>query len=182
MTTSLIVTVLANDRPGLVESVSETIVAHGGEWVDSRMASLAGKFAGILQITVPDDRADDLVRALQTDKRGEFSIVVERAQTDTARAAARTLALDLVGQDRPGIVHKISQVLARLGINVEELETSAFDASMSGERMFRVKARLGIPNDTTIAELREALEAQANELMVDIELDDDGDTAEGHAA
>jgi glycine cleavage system regulatory protein len=176
MTTSLVITILANDRPGLVESVSEVVVAHGGEWVDSRMATLAGKFAGILQIAVPDEQSAALSNALQNASIDGLSVLIEQAQPGAVPASARTLVLDLLGQDRPGIVHKISQALAQLDINVEELETKVFDASMSGERMFQAKARLNIPSDQAIARLRDALEAQANELMVDIELLDDSDS------
>lgn len=172
MTASLVLTVLGNDRPGLVEALSETVVAHGGEWVDSRMASLAGKFAGILHVNVSEDRVDALTSALQTDRLQELSVLVEKAVAERSSQSYRNLALDLVGQDRPGIVHQISQALARLQINVEELETGVFEAPMSGEHMFQAKARLRIPQDVDDGELRQVLEALANELMVDIELMD----------
>ncbi len=170
MTTSLVLTVLGNDRPGLVEALSEIVLEHHGDWVDSRMASLAGKFAGILHVRVPDEHAGTLTRALQTEQLQDLSVLVERALPEQTTQAHHRVVLDLVGQDRPGIVQQISQALAGLKINVDELETGVFDASMSGERMFQAKAHLRIPQDTTIGELRDALEALANELMVDIEL------------
>ena len=173
MTLSLVLTILGNDRPGLVESLSEIIVAHEGEWVDSRMAMLAGKFAGILHITVPEPNVDALTTALQTRLPQGLSVLVERAVPTPTTPAGHRLLLDLVGQDRPGIVHQISQALARLDINVDELETGVFDGSMSGERMFQAKAILNIPKGTPVDELRDVLEGLANELMVDIELIDD---------
>ena len=175
MTTSLVLTVLGNDRPGLVEALSEIIVAHHGEWVESRMASLAGKFAGILHVSVPDDQVGALTSVLQSRQLQDLSVLVGRAVPEQTTQAYHRLVLDLVGQDRPGIMQQISQVLTRLNINVDELETGVFDASMSGERMFQAKAQLRIPQDTAIGDLRDVLEGLANELMVDIELVEDAD-------
>ncbi len=44
----LVLTLIGPDRPGLVEAVAEPIAAHGGNWLESRMAHLAGQFAGIV--------------------------------------------------------------------------------------------------------------------------------------
>jgi glycine cleavage system regulatory protein len=84
----------------------------------------------------------------------------------------REFTLDLVGQDRPGIVHDISEILARHHVNVQELDTECQSASMSGEMLFLAKARLLVPAQTSIGQLRRDLENLANELMVDITLDD----------
>jgi predicted amino acid-binding ACT domain protein len=82
----------------------------------------------------------------------------------------RLLKLELVGQDRPGIVREISQVLARSGINVEELHTGVESAPMSGEKLFCAKARLAVPLELSTERLRKILEPIGNELMVDIAL------------
>ena len=60
----LVLTVIGEDRPGLVESLAEVISTHDGNWDKSRMARLAGHFAGVVQIHLPDDRADALIAAL----------------------------------------------------------------------------------------------------------------------
>ena len=82
----------------------------------------------------------------------------------------RTLDLKLVGLDRPGIVREISQLLANSGANVEELSTDRTSAPMSGEMLFVAKARVRLPNDSDLANLRAALERLANDLMVEIRL------------
>ena len=56
---------LGEDRPGLVESLASIIAAHEGNWSESRMAQLAGQFAGILRASVPDANAAALINALQ---------------------------------------------------------------------------------------------------------------------
>lgn len=174
MTTSLVLTVLGDDRPGLVESVSEIVVAHGGEWVGSRMASLVGKFAGLLHVNIPDDKVEAFTAAVQSGKLPNLQVLVEAANPQSAEAeSSRGLVLELVGQDRPGIVHQISQAISKLNINVDELETSVFEASMSGELMFQAKVHLGVPEATDVGQLRDVLEDLGNELMVDIQLDDE---------
>jgi glycine cleavage system regulatory protein len=65
MPTSLVLTVLGEDRPGLVEALSHIIAAHEGNWLESRMAHLAGQFAGILRASVPEGNATALLTALQ---------------------------------------------------------------------------------------------------------------------
>lgn len=174
MTTSLVLTVLGDDRPGLVESVSEIVVAHGGEWVGSRMASLVGKFAGLLHVNIPDDKVEAFTAAVQSGQLSNLQVLVEAASSQNAEAeSSRGLVLELVGQDRPGIVHQISQAISKLNINVDELETSVFEASMSGELMFQAKVHLGVPEATDVGQLRDVLEDLGNELMVDIQLDDE---------
>ena len=50
--TSLVVTVIGPDRPGLVSLLSDRGKAHGASWAESRMASLAGQFAGMVRFEV----------------------------------------------------------------------------------------------------------------------------------
>jgi len=170
MSTFLVLTVIGEDRPGLVESLSDTVASHDGNWLESRMAHLAGRFAGILRVSVPDAKADELRAALtQLQARG-LSIVVERGAAAATPAAAR-LRLELIGADHPGIVRDIARALAARGINVEELETESVSAPMSGEPLFRATAELHAPNDLSIDELRAKLEELAEDLMVDITLE-----------
>jgi glycine cleavage system regulatory protein len=171
MTTSIVLTVVSDDHPGIVETLSECITAHGGNWTESSMMSLAGKFAGILLVQVPEERAGafiDEVSAL--DSRG-IQVVARRAGEAPDGADARDATIELVGQDRPGIVHDITEVLARHAANVQELETTVQSASMSGEILFLAHAQVKVPHTTDMERLRKELEELANELMVDISLD-----------
>jgi glycine cleavage system regulatory protein len=49
MSLSLVLTVIGDDRPGLVERLSAAIGKHGGNWLQSSMSHLSGKFAGIVR-------------------------------------------------------------------------------------------------------------------------------------
>ena len=87
-------------------------------------------------------------------------------------AVGRKMKLELVGQDRPGIVRDISHALASRGVSIEELVTDAVSGSMSGESLVRASAQLRVPADVATSQLRQALEALANDLMVDLTLDE----------
>ncbi|MGB5811030.1 MAG: ACT domain-containing protein [Polyangiales bacterium] len=166
---SLVVTVIGKDRPGLVQSVSAAVEAHGGSWVESRMAHLAGHFAGILRASVPESSVEALSEALRGLHSGGLQVLIERGVT-TAVEEGRAIVLDLVGSDRPGIVHKISEALAARGVNVDELDTECDGAPWSGEALFKARARLRAPKGLDLDQLREGLEAIAGDLMVDITL------------
>ena len=164
---SLVVTVIGKDRPGLVESVSAVVEASGGSWVESRMSRLAGEFAGILRVSVPGDRADALTERLEALESGGLRVVVERGVEEDP-VEGYPIVLDLIGSDRPGIVHKISEALAARNVNVDELNTECDGAPWSGDTLFKATARLRAPKDLDLDQLREGLEAIAGDLMVDI--------------
>ena len=171
MGTSLVVTVIGNDRPGIVERLSEVVLAAGANWEESRMARLAGKFAGILRISVEVAKADTLASGLRGLTSDGLTIVVE-SSTETSMDTLRTVRLDLVGNDHPGIIRDISRVLAQHHVNIEELETGVSGAPMTGEQLFRARVQLRLPAAVTTEWLRGRLEALAGELMVDVTLDE----------
>lgn len=172
--TTLVLTMIGNDRSGLVDALSGAIVAHGGNWQRSHMSHLAGKFAGIVVVTVPDNRADDLLADLAPlEEQGLLDVTAEVAEEVAEIAGVTRLALHLVGHDRPGIVHEVSHALARHHVSIEELETATVSAPMSAELLFEADAVLVAPADASLDGLRTSLEDLANELMVDIELNAD---------
>ena len=163
-------TVIGNDRPGLVDSVASIVAEHGGNWLESRMSRLGGQFAGIVHVEVPGDREQALARALKAlDARG-LTVVVHSDQSQ-ARDSSKTNILEIVGQDRPGIVRQISHTLAEAGVNVEELHTECASAAMSGETLFKARAVLHVPPACDLGKLREALEKIAADLIVEISLE-----------
>jgi glycine cleavage system regulatory protein len=172
---TLVLTVIGDDRSGLVSALSGVIADHAGSWERSQMARLAGKFAGIVQVMVPDDRADALVSALgPLEAQGLLEVTVERAAEEQLPVGEVTrLSLELVGADRPGIVHDISQALAARQVSIEELSTATREAPMSGGLLFEATATLLAPPGLAIDELQAVLEELANELMVDLSLSAD---------
>jgi len=173
--TDLVLTLIGPDRPGLVESVAGIVAAHGGNWLESRMIHLGGKFAGILRAELPPERAAEALRALAAlEGQGRGLKVVAETLPQEAPGASepRAMTLELVGLDRPGIVRDISQLLAANGVNVEELITDRHSAPMSGETLFEAHAQVRLPRDADVAGLRAALERLASDLMVDLRLEE----------
>jgi glycine cleavage system regulatory protein len=172
VSTFLVLTVNGPDRPGLVETLSQAVANHRGSWLESRMARLAGQFAGVLRVSVPEEQVDALTRTLQSLEPESLQISVVRGELESPATDARELRLEIIGSDRPGIVHDISQALADRGINVDELRTEIMSAPMSGELLFLANAELQIPAGLNLDLLRKDLEALAHELMVDVDLDE----------
>lgn len=169
MNVPLVLTVIGCDRTGLVESLASIIAANGGNWLESRMCRLGGEFAGILRMELPAEREAAFTIAIETLQTTGLTVVVQRDKVNRP-APVETTTLELVGQDRPGIVRQITQVLAAHRVNVEELSTECLSAPMSGETLFKADARLHLPDNCDMAALRRELEKIAADLMVDVTL------------
>ena len=165
----LVLTAIGDDRAGLVSALADVVAEHGGNWERSQMAELAGKFAGIVLVSVPDDRSDHLIAALEP-LQGMLDVTAQVGIGE--QPESKRLTLELMGTDRPGIVREISQILARHDVSIDQLTTGTRDAPMAGGILFEAWAVLEVPAGVAADTLRAALEAVANELMVEIELED----------
>src|SRR6266513_3683301 len=150
----LVMTVIGKDRTGLVESVARLVADHGGNWLESRMCRLGGEFAGILRVHVPSDRRAALEQALS--KLPGLSVVVHSDETVDLAPKPQLASLEVVAQDRPGIVREVTHALAAQGVNVEELVTECTSAPMSGEPLFQARAKLRLPANASVHALRES--------------------------
>ena len=171
MARALVLTVIGKDRPGLVETLADVIAQHEGSWDESRMARLAGHFAGVVQIHLPENQAEGFISALATlDNQGLSVSVVDSDWSLAKIDHHNSLRLELVGQDRPGIVREISSKLAAIGVSMQDLRTVVESAPMSGDRLFRAEAELVPPAQTDSQQIRAILERLADEMMIDITL------------
>lgn len=169
MRATLLLTVVGEDRTGLVELLAKRIAEAGGNWEECRLARLSGQFAGIVIVTIDAARVDALTESL----RQLTGCTVTSRVTSTAAASpsGARVRLAVTGDDRPGIVRDVCGLLAALGVNVEELESSVGSAPMSGEAMFVARARLLVPSNVALRDVRDKLESLGNELMVDLTAD-----------
>jgi len=164
----LVMTVIGTDRTGLVESVARIVAEHDGNWLESRMCRLGGKFAGILRVHVPSDRRTALEAALS--KLTDLTVVVHSDESSPPTGKLQLASLEVVGQDRPGIVREITRALAARGVNVEELATECVSAPMSGEPLFQARAKLLLPGQVTVSDLQQSLENAVSGLTVEVAL------------
>jgi glycine cleavage system regulatory protein len=168
---ALVMTVLGEDRPGLVEKLSTAISEHRGNWLGSHLSSMAGHFGGMIHVLVPAEEVDPLTESLHNLEPMGLEISIKPGLEEEPDDPPREARLQVMGNDRPGIVNSISQAIASRGINVEELRTEYTSAPMSGTAMFTARARLLLPPTVSARELRLQLEHIASDLMVDIDLE-----------
>jgi len=164
MNCDLIMTVLGTDRQGLVHQLAETVADHGGNWLESRMARLAGQFAGIARIQCPEDKVDDLVAALN---QAGLNIQVAR-ESSSDSPALRMVKIEVMGNDRPGIVRELTTAISKAGGNLEEFHTGLESAPMSGHPMFRAQGTVAIGEEDCLNALQQAIEELGEDLTVDL--------------
>jgi glycine cleavage system regulatory protein len=169
---TLIFTVIGDDRPGLVSTVSAPVSTHGANWERSRLARLAGKFAGIVMVTVADERVDALIEDLRALEAQGLQIDLERTDERLEQEWLQ-LRLELIGADHPGIVADITASLASRGVSIEDLSTDVRDAPMAGGTVFEAQALLKAPPTASSEALRSMLEDLADDLMVELTLSED---------
>ncbi len=167
MQTKILLTVMGADRPGLTEALAAAVLGAGGNWHESYLSRLGGKFVGSALVELDLEAVDRLRANLQASVASDLRVEIVPADEDQDPGEA--VEITLTGQDRPGIVHEISVVLTRLGANIVELETRTDPSAWSGSAMFRARTRLTLPAGLSHDDLQQALEALSGDLMVDFE-------------
>lgn len=174
LTTSLVVTVVGRDRPGLVRHLSDCAHGYSVNWADSRMTHFAGQFAGMVHFQVAPEHADAFVEALGKLETHGLQVHVVRTDAPPMPAGKRMLKLELIGPDRPGIVRQLSASLSERGVSIEDLHTEIVNKTEAEHHAFKVHALLVVPHTLPDDTLRAMLESLASELMLDINLDAHG--------
>ncbi|MCA9085887.1 MAG: ACT domain-containing protein [Planctomycetaceae bacterium] len=169
---SIIVTLIGPDRPGLVECVSDVVERHGGNWLESRMAHLAGQFAGIVQVDAPANQVEDLTQALKALSGQGLQVIATVDSSSVSDPKESELwSINVVGNDRPGIIRKVCQVLSSHDVNVEELSSECTEAPLGGGQIFRADAVVRLPEGLSVELLQDELERIATDLMIDFHQD-----------
>lgn len=171
MLTTLVMTIIGADRPGLVQLVATRLADHGGNWLESRMVHLGGQFAGIVRAEVAAERTDELVKALHELEQDGLRIIVHTESGQAVAGSGVVATLELVGQDRPGILRAVTSVLAAHRVNVEELSSERVSAPMGGGTLFQATIRVLAPAPSALDQVRADFERMAADLMVDLHLD-----------
>jgi len=170
MRSYLVLSALGPDRPGLVALIADHVTKNGGNVEESRMAVLGGEFGVMMLVSGSADALAAVERGLPS--LGTQSGLGILARPTSAEAPERGLPCVLVASslDQEGIVHSIAAALHDLGVNITSMETDSYFASMSGQPLFRLEARLDVPRGVGLTTLREQLAAIARKLDLDIDL------------
>lgn len=167
MNQSVILTVVGSDRPGLTRAIADAVYAAGGNWLESHLSRLGGKYVGSVLVELPAERLGELERAARAIDAVGLSVAIVAAASDAERGHGQPLDIEIVGQDRPGIVREVTTVLAGLDVNIEDFTTIIEESAQFGAPLFRGRAKLLLPAGVSTDQLREALERISGEIMVD---------------
>ncbi len=171
MSSSYIITFIGDDRPGLVEQLSRVIEDNQGNWHESRLSQLGGKFAGLILVTLPGDDGTTLEEQLRGISASGLSVRVTPSIEGFSFDVATTVTLTVIGPDRLGIVREISRALASHQVNVVEMDSEVSSAPMSGEMLFKARIDAEIPQSLDLDVLADTLDDIANQMTLDIELE-----------
>ena len=163
---SLVITLIGDDKPGIVDCVAKVVRNHQGNWLGSRFAHMAGQFAGFVEINLPKENADKLVAELKNIS-GLHLHTVDTQQSETDRLEVASFSI--MGNDKPGIVNEITSVLQQFNVNIIEFDSECISAPNWGNLMFQAEFKVAIPEDVQMDDIQNALEEITNDLVVDIE-------------
>lgn len=170
MNKTYVLTVISDDKPGIVEKIADVINHHQGNWLGSNLSYLAGKFAGIVEYSVSDNNAETLQQQLKSLNLHGMKVVIEPVESSLSPAVA-SHRFSVVGNDRPGIIREISQAFASQGINVVELNSKCSSAPHVGTPLFEAWGKVSIPEATDVAAFESTLDSLCDQLVVDLEFE-----------
>jgi glycine cleavage system regulatory protein len=181
MKKTVICSFISNDKTGIVELLAKAISDCSGNWLESSMAKLAGHFAGIIRIDIDELKEDELRSALNHLTKSGLSIQLDLQnnesenpssnESSSGSVAKHVIQLNVVGNDRPGIVYEISQALVAAKINVVNMQTHLSSAPMSGDSLFHSTMSLTNESEQDLDSLELQLEKIAERLSIEIDLD-----------
>lgn len=163
---SLVITLIGEDKTGIVDRVAKAVRSHQGNWLGSRFSHMAGQFAGFLEVTVPIDNAQDLIQALRQIDGLHIHAVDTQSQQEQKLEIAN---FSIIGNDKSGIVNDITSVLQQFNVNILEFDSKCESAPNWGNLMFQAAFKVAIPENLELDDIQAALEDIANDLVVDIE-------------
>lgn len=163
----MIFTLVGKDKPGLIDSLAKKVYEFNGNWLASNFSYMAGQFAGFVQVDLPEDKHQALIEVLNAHPDLTLHVV----SADKAPERNVNIAdIEIIGNDKPGIVQELTNTLNQFNINIMRFETSCESAPNWGSLLFKANAKIEVPDGFDLDLLREALEDIANDLVVDAAL------------
>ena len=172
MNKSLVISALGNDKPGIVNELSKTILDQGGNISDSRMTVLGGEFAMMLLVTGNQECIDKIISKLEeTGDKLNLTLIAKETQTQDSNQKRLPYIINVVSMDNPGIVHNISDFLSSRNLNIEEIETKTYPAAHTGTAMFSLDMVISVPASSSVKTLRDEFITFCDDLNLDASLE-----------
>jgi len=167
---SIVFTFLGNDKPGLVEQLATTVNSVGGNWLESNLSHMAGKFAGIVRVSIETEKANDLKTLLLKHNSTTLTVTVDNCEP-AIEMPVHHGKLSIIGNDRCGIVQEVTKALASHGINIQELQSRVSSAPMTGSPLFEAEICFQVSAQTKADAVTTELDDIADKLDIDISLE-----------
>lgn len=169
MATAVVATI-GEDRPGLVNDLTEVLLGLGLNVEDSRMTVLGGEFAVLMSVTGEEPVLVELEKRMAIFAAEHSLAHLYRRTVDRPRAEGQVFVVSVEALDHPGIVHRIAGFFSQRGINIRELETQTRPAAHTGTPVFSLQIEIEVPPEAAIPELREAFADYCAALDLDGEM------------
>jgi glycine cleavage system regulatory protein len=162
---TLIIGLVGQDKPGLIDAVAQEVYNAKGNWLSSNFSHMAGQFAGFAEVQIPITSIDSLESALV--KIPDLNIQLYKGDA-TNQSNHSVISIDVVGNDRKGIVQELSSTLNTFELNIVKFESHCESAPNWGSILFKAKAVIQVNDQFDLDELQETLEAIANDIVVEL--------------
>lgn len=171
----VLITIFTEDRPGIVKALSDIILEHQGNWLESSFSTLAGQFAGIVHVEIAESMKSELMLSLE--KLSEQNIHIHFPSSGNIKKDSiqnnnlniNLLQIHVEANDREGIVDEIATALSTHSINIIKIDTHCESASMAGFNLFKAELRVALPEKLNTDQLENILEQVSDDLMVSID-------------
>ena len=168
MSEQLVITALGDDRPGIVDELSNALFRHKLNIEDSRMSVLGGEFAVLLLVSGEQASIDDFVAdTASLEQSLNMKILVKVTSSTGSKQSMVPYTVEVVAIDHPGIVHKLASFFSSRQINIVDLHTERYAAAHTATPMFSVNMTIGIPTEMSIKALRDEFINMCDELNLD---------------
>lgn len=161
----IVFTLVGQDKPGLISDLAHTVYAMGGNWLGSNLSHMAGHFAGFVQVDLPQEQHAQLIDTFANHPHLKIHVLTGAHQDDDK---GTQIKIEITGNDRPGIVQELTQVLSQGQLNIIKFDSSCQSAPNWGSLLFNATAVISVLPDFDQEQLRSDLESLANDLMIDI--------------
>ncbi len=170
MNQSLVITAIGDDRPGIVNELTEVLLNASLNVEDSRMSVLGGEFVVMLLVTGSASSIDSIKQ--QKDSLAatlNLNLLIKPTTRRSNNDNHLSYQVTVEGMDNPGIVHKLARYFSQHSINIVNMHTASNHAPHTGTPMFSVNMRVDIPDKLDITQLENDFGELCDELSMDVE-------------
>ncbi|MFP4687286.1 MAG: glycine cleavage system protein R [bacterium] len=164
-----LMSIFGKDRAGLVAGMTRLLYEHRANLGDLEMTRLGGIFALLVEFQLPKEQVKKLERAIKNFARDEdlkINLVDASPYEDSTTNIPPNTIISIYGADRPGIVCRVTELLAERDINISNLETNLDDR----DNLYLMILEAQKPDNFSLSVLDNKLQQIAKELGISIKV------------